>query len=107
MIDHPAPKTEGNLAGAVHLAAGKHSAVFALNVKAVNDAVGERLPGEAEPFKPLLQALHGTLTMDVGAETRADVKLTFASAKDAKAAVKPAGTGLDLAAPASNAASMN
>src|SRR5262249_23001396 len=52
-IDHPAPKTGGNLAGALEAAAGKHSVTIGLNVKGFNDAVGERLPGEAEPFKPL------------------------------------------------------
>ena len=96
LIDGPA-KSDGNLAAALRLAAGKHSAVFALNVKAFNDEVGERLPGDVEPFKPLLQALYGTLTVDLGAETRAEVKLTFTSEKDATAAVKPARTGLDLA----------
>ncbi|HEY7427396.1 MAG TPA: DUF1559 domain-containing protein [Gemmataceae bacterium] len=96
-IDHPA-KSNGNLADALRLAAaGKHSVVCGANVKAFNHAVGDKLPGELEPFKPLLQALYGTLTMDLGAETRADVKLTFATEKDAKEALKPARTGLDLA----------
>jgi hypothetical protein len=96
LIDRPA-KSDGNLAAALRLAAGKHAAVYALNVKAVNDAVGDKLPGEVEPFKPLLQAHYGTLTMDLGAEARADVKLTFATEKDAKEGLKPARTGLDLA----------
>ncbi|HEY7427397.1 MAG TPA: DUF1559 domain-containing protein [Gemmataceae bacterium] len=95
-LDEPA-KSDGNLAGALRLAAGKHSAVCGLNVKAFKDATGNELPGEVEPFKPLLQALHGTLTVDVGAESRANVKLTFATEKDAKEALKPARTGLDLA----------
>ncbi len=97
LIDHPEPKTPGNLADALRLASGKHSMVVALNVKTVNDAVGAQLPGEVEPFKPLLEALYSTLTLDVGTETRAEVKLTFASEKDAQAAVKPARSGLDLA----------
>jgi hypothetical protein len=97
LIDHPEPKIPGNLAEALQMASGKHSVVCAINVKAFNDAVGAQLPGEVEPFKPLLEALHSTLTLDVGKETRAEVKLTFASEKDAKAAVKPARSGLDLA----------
>lgn len=97
LIDHPAPKTEGNLAGALRLAAGKHSLVQAVNVTAFNEAVGAQLPGEVEPFKPLLEARYATLTVDVGAETRADVKLVFADEKGAKAALKPARDGLDLA----------
>jgi hypothetical protein len=96
LIDSPA-KNDGNLAAALRLAADKHSAVFALNVKAVNDTVGDKLPGEVEPFKPLLQAHYGTLTMDLGTESRADVKLTFATEKDAKEGLKPARNGLDLA----------
>ncbi len=95
LIDNPA-KSDGNLGAALRLAAGKHSAVVALNVKAVNDEVGEQLPGEVEPFKPLLKALHGTLTVDVSEELRADVKLTFANENQAKAAVDPSRTGLDL-----------
>jgi hypothetical protein len=95
-IDHPA-KSDANMARALRLAAGKHSVVCALNVKAFNDAVGDKLPGETEPFKPLLQAHFGTLMVDLGAESRADVKLTFANEKDAKAALQPARTGLDLA----------
>jgi hypothetical protein len=97
LIDHPAPKTEGNLADARQLAAGKHSAVVAVNVKTFNDAVGEGLPGEMDPFKPLFQARYGTLTMDVGHEMRAKVKLTFESDKDAKAALTSASNGLNLA----------
>lgn len=97
LIDHPAPKPAGNVADALNLASGKHSVICALNVKAFNDAVSAQLPGEVEPFKPLLEALYSTLTLDVGPETRAEVKLIFASEKDAKAAVKPARTGLDLA----------
>jgi hypothetical protein len=96
LIDQPA-KSDGNLAAALSLAAGKHSAVLAANVKAINDQVGEQLPGELEPFKPLFKANYGTLAMDVGEELRADVKLTFADEKQAKAAVDPARTGLDLA----------
>jgi hypothetical protein len=96
LIDRPS-KSDGNLASALQLAAGKHSAVYAMNVKAFNETVGDKLPGETEPFKPLLQALYGTLTVDLGAETRAEIKLTFASEKDAQAAVMPAGNGLDLA----------
>ncbi len=96
LIDHPA-KQDGNLAAALRLAAGKHTEVFAANVKAINDAVGAKLPGEAKSFKPLLQARYGTLTLDMNKEIRADVQLMFADDKDAKAAVEPASAALDLA----------
>lgn len=95
LIDRPS-KNDGNLAAALRLAAGKHSAVVAFNVQAFNDALDEKLPGEMEPFNPLLQARYGTLVVDLGADARADVKFTFASEKDAKAAFKPARNGLDL-----------
>jgi hypothetical protein len=96
LIDHPA-KQDGNLAAALRLAAGKHEEVFAANVKAINAAVGAKLPGEVKSFKPLLQAVYGTLTVDVDKEIRADVQLVFADDKDAKAAVEPARAALELA----------
>ena len=101
-IDHPAPKGEGNLAGAIRQAAGNHAAVIGLNVKAFNDAVGAQLPGEVEPFKPLLEALAGTITVDYSAIRGATVghvalSMNFASEKDAAAALKPLNNGLELA----------
>ncbi len=96
LIDHPRPKTEGGLAAALRLAAGKHSLVAGLNVKLINENVSGQLPGEAEPFLPLLQARSATLSIDFAADSRATTVLTFASDKDAKAAVKPAEAGLVL-----------
>ncbi len=97
LIDHPTPKMEGNLAAALRLAAGKHSVVYGANVKAFNDALGDKLPGEVEPFKPLLEAISGTLTVDVGEQIRIAAKLTFPTEKDATAGVKPLKSGQDLA----------
>jgi uncharacterized protein DUF1559 len=96
LIDHPA-KANGNLAASLRLAAGKHAEVYAVNVKAINNAFGARLPGEAASFKPLLQAQYGTLTVDMDKEIRADVQLMFAGDQDAKAAVEPACAAVDLA----------
>ncbi len=96
LIDHPNPKTIGNLAEAVRLAAGKHSVVSALNVKVFNEAVGGQLPGEAERFRPLLLATSGTLIVDLDEQSQVVLKLTFATEKDAEAALKPAQSGLDL-----------
>ncbi len=101
-IDHPAPKEEGNLAGAIRQAAGNHAAVIGLNVKAFNDAVGAQLPGEVEPFKPLLEAQAGTITVDFSAIRGATVghaslSMNFATEKDAAAALKPLNNGLELA----------
>jgi hypothetical protein len=97
LLDHPQPKQEeAMLAGAVRLAAGKHALVFGVNVKMVNDTIGGMLPGEAEPFLPLLQAKSATLAVDVGEQTRLSSALHFANEKDAKAAVKPGEAGLAL-----------
>jgi hypothetical protein len=96
LIDHPQPKTEGNLTDAVRLAAGKHSLVFGVNVKLFMDSIGDRLPGTVEPFLPLLQARSATLSADFAADSHADAVLTFAADKDAKAAIKPAEAGIVL-----------
>ncbi|HEY7329099.1 MAG TPA: DUF1559 domain-containing protein [Gemmataceae bacterium] len=96
LIDHPQPKTEGNLAAALRLAAGKHSLVLGMNVKLFKDSVGDQLPGQVEPFLPLLQARSATLSADFAADSRADGVLTFAAEKDANAAIKPAEAGIIL-----------
>jgi hypothetical protein len=101
-IDRAAPKGEGNLGGAIRQAAGNHAAVIGLNVKAFNDAVGAQLPGEVEPFKPLLEALGGTITVDfstIRGSTvgHATLSMNFAAEKDAAAALKPLNTGLEMA----------
>jgi hypothetical protein len=95
LIDHP--KKEGNLAGAIRLAAGKHAAVCALNVEQIVNALGDKLPGEAEPFKPLLQARSAALVVDVGEHSRLTATATFAEEKHAKDAIKSAEDGLSLA----------
>jgi hypothetical protein len=96
LIDHPQPKTAGNLAAAVRLAAGKQSLVFGVNVKLFMDSISDRLPGEVEPFLPLLQARSASLSADFAADSRADAVLTFAAEKDAKAAIKPAEASIVL-----------
>jgi hypothetical protein len=96
LIDRPAPKTAGDLAGALRLSAEKHALVCGANVKSVNDAIGKQLPGEVEPFRPLLKAIAGTLTVDVDAEARAVVSVSFPSEREARSAVKSAQAGLDL-----------
>jgi hypothetical protein len=97
LIDHPAPKDCGNLAGALEKAAGKHSLTVGFNVQGFNDAVGERLPGEVEPFKPLLQATSGSFTVDVDEQTRIAADLTFPDEKKADAGLPPLKSGRDLA----------
>jgi hypothetical protein len=96
LIDHPQPEREGRLAGALRMAAGKHAMVYAMNVKMFNDAVGDKLPGEVDPFRPLLQAQWNSVVVDLGKKSRVETALYFDSEKDAKAAIKPGQTGLTL-----------
>lgn len=96
LIDRPQPKTPGPLAGMLRLAAGKHSQVLGMNVKKFNDEIGEKLPGEIEPFRPLLQAQSGTIVADLGKQSRLETALHFETDKDAKEAIKPGQTGLTL-----------
>jgi hypothetical protein len=96
LIDHPQPKTDGNLASALRLAAGKHSMILGVNVKDFTDSLGNQLPGEVEPFLPLLQARSATLRVDFAADSRAAAVLSFAAEKDAKEAIKPAEAGIVL-----------
>ncbi len=88
LIDDAGSKTDGPLAGAVRLAAGKHHAVTAVNVTRIAQEVGGALPPSAAPFKALLEARSATMTVDVGAEAKAELKVTFAGEKQAKEGVK-------------------
>ncbi len=89
-------KADGPLAPALRLAAGKHLGVVAVYPTPINDLVGEQLPPEAEPFKPLLKAKLATATFDLGDEARASLRVTFADEKGAKAGVKSVQVGQQL-----------
>lgn len=95
-IDRPQPKKEGGLSGILRLAAGKHTLVSGVNIKSLIDAIGERLPGEVEPFRPLLQAQWGSVAFDLGKQTRLQTALHFETEKEAKEAIQPGQTGLTL-----------
>ncbi len=95
-IDRTRPQPEGPLAEVLRLAAGKHTLVCGANVKALNDAVGEKLPGEIEPFRPLLEARWGSAVVDLGKKSRLETALHFAAEQDAKEASAPGQTGLIL-----------
>ena len=96
LIDHPQPEREGRLAPTLRLAAGRHAMTLGFNVKTFMDAVGDKLPGEVEPFRPLLQAEWGTATVDLGKDVRVDAALHFDAEKEAKEAIQPGQTGLTL-----------
>jgi hypothetical protein len=95
--EHPAGK-EKPLAGALDLA-GKHLAAAGVDTAAIMKEVGDRIPGEMEPFSPLLKAETATATLDLSAAGRFEAAATwhFTKEADAKAAEKAAGAALGLA----------
>jgi hypothetical protein len=83
----PRGKGEG-LAPALATAAGKHALVAAFNPTALPEERKKKLPPEAKPFAPLLQARLAVLTLDVAETSRADLRVCFASEDDARAGEK-------------------
>ena len=96
LIDHPQPEREGRLAPTLRLAAGRHAMALGFNLKTFMDAVGDKLPGEVDPFRPLLQAQWGTATVDLGKNVTVETALHFDAEKEAKEAIQPGQTGLSL-----------
>jgi prepilin-type processing-associated H-X9-DG protein len=92
-----APKTDGNLAGVIRLAAGKHTYVAGANIEAINQAVGDMLPPELAPFKPILQAKLATAMLDFGNETKLSAEVKFAKEADAQEGAKAIKMALGLA----------
>jgi prepilin-type processing-associated H-X9-DG protein len=97
LLGRPAAATEGRLTAALRLAAGKHAAVVGLNPEAIARALGDQLPPQAEPFKPLLLARLATLTADLDEGLPGDLRLTFAGEKEAREAEPVVKTGLKFA----------
>jgi prepilin-type processing-associated H-X9-DG protein len=90
------PAREKGLGAALRLAAGTHPVVVGFNPVAFAKEVGDHLPPQAEPFQPLLRARSAALTFDLGAKARADLRLAFAGAADAKGGEKALKALLDL-----------
>jgi hypothetical protein len=97
LLDKPAGAKAGPMAPAVKLAAGKHLAVLAVYPIPIGDLVGDQLPPEAEPFKPLLKAKLATATFNLGDEARLSLRVTFSDGKGAAAGVKSVQVGQQLA----------
>jgi hypothetical protein len=95
--EHQAGK-EKPLAGALDLA-GKHLAAAGVDMAAIMKEVGDRVPGEMEPFLPLLKAQTATATLDLNTagQVEAATTLHFSKEAEAKAAEKAAGAGLAMA----------
>ncbi len=88
---------EGPLTPALREAAGKHLLVAGMDVKALAWKAPPNLPSDAAPFKPLLKAKNALLTVDLGDELKADLKLTFEGESDAKQGEEAVNAGLDMA----------
>ncbi len=88
---------EGPLTAALREAAGKHILVAGLDVEAAAKKAPPSLPPDAAPFKPLLKAKNALLTVDLGDEVKADLRLTFDGEADAKQGEEAVNAGLDMA----------
>jgi hypothetical protein len=96
LLEQAAAKRDGPLAEGRRLAGGKHVLVAALNVPELAAQV-PGLPGEVEVLQPLLEAKSATLTADLETEARADLRLTFAGAAEARKGAKVLREGVKLA----------
>jgi hypothetical protein len=97
LLDRPAAAKAGPISPAVKLAAGKHLAVLGVYPIPIGDLVGDQLPPEGEPFKPLLKAKLATATFDLGDEARVSLRVGFSDEAGAKAGVKSVQVGQQLA----------
>jgi hypothetical protein len=97
LLDRPAAAKAGPITPALRLAAGKHLAVLAVYPTPIGDLVGDQLPPEGEPFKPLLKAKLATATFDLADEARLSLRVTFSDEAGAKAGVKSVQVGQQLA----------
>ncbi len=88
---------EGPLTAALREAAGKHILVAGLDVEAVAKKAPPNLPPDAAAFAPLLKAKNALLTVDLGDEVKADLRLTFEGEADAKQGEEAVNAGLDMA----------
>jgi hypothetical protein len=95
LIDAGKEKPTGALSPALALAAKKHSLVVGIN-PAILAPVEDKLPAEAEPFKPLFKAAVATLSIDIGAKTNGNLRIAFPGSDEAAAGVKAVETGRKL-----------
>jgi hypothetical protein len=94
----PQQAKEGPLTPALREAAGKHAVAAGLNVEALAKAAPANPPSPDEAaFLPLLKADQAVLTIDVGDEAKATVRVTFEGEKSAKGGEEAANAVLDMA----------
>jgi hypothetical protein len=96
VLDRSAKEKEGPLSPARRLAAGKHAVVLGFNVPVIA-AEEQDLRPPVDVLKPLLAAKSAVVTADLGAESKATLTLTFATADAAKKGVGPLRSGVELA----------
>jgi prepilin-type processing-associated H-X9-DG protein len=96
-LEKGSPKKDGPLADAIRKAAGKHTMVQGANVEAIAREIGDMLPPEIAPFKPILQARTATAVTDFGNESKLSAELKFAKEADAAEGAKAIKVALGLA----------
>jgi hypothetical protein len=97
LLDRPAKDKGGALSPARQAMAEGHAFVLGVNLPLFMDEAGGRLPGEADPYRPLLDARTAVLTADPTPMPRAHVVMTFASPFAAKKADKAFHEAMDAA----------
>ncbi len=97
VIDSGKDKPTGGLLPALVLAAKKHAVVVAVNPTMLS-LEEDKLPAEAEPFKPLFKATSATLTLDLGEKLTGNVRVAFPGTEEADGGVKAVEAGRRLAA---------
>jgi hypothetical protein len=90
-------KADGPLGEALQRAAEKHLVVAGLNAPPLAKMLGQNLPQEAEPFKPLLEAQSATLVADLGRDVRLQLRLSFSGANEAEQGEKAVKAALQMA----------
>ena len=88
---------EGPLTPALREAGGKHVVVAGIDVETLAKAAPAEPPPDAAALKPLLKAKDALLTVDLGDEVKADLRVTFAGEAEAKHGEEAVNAGLDLA----------
>ena len=95
-VERVLDRKPGATSAGLKLAAGKHAVVAEIHLAPFKEVL-PALPEAAKPLEPLLQAQDGTLTIVGDADTKADLRLTFADDDQAKQGEKAVQAALDMA----------
>ncbi len=97
LLDRPATRRMNPTLEAALRRAARQPAVAMVNLAAYGGEMKDSLRGETEPLLPLFQARTAWLMVVSGADTRADLHLTYATEVEARDGEKAARAGLALA----------